>query len=110
MKITTTTRWEGDRLAAEIEEKLNGSIRAGLDLLLERSNAKAPEKSGDLKRSGKVRADQGVVIYTSEYAVIQHERMDFHHRRGGAKFLEKAMIESAREIMAILADSVRGKV
>lgn len=110
MKMICQTQWRGDKLAAKLAESLDSSVQESLDHLLGRSNDNAPEKSGDLKRSGRVNKmgpGEGEVVYDSEYARVQHERLDFHHDRGGAKFLEKAMIEESRTIFNMMANQVR---
>lgn len=48
----------------------------------------------------------GEVRFTEKYAAVQHERVDFHHPKGGeAKYLEKAALEKAEAVRQKLADA-----
>ncbi len=44
----------------------------------------------------------------SEYALIQHEAMDFHHTVGQAKYLETPVLGHAKSMPHRLATSLRG--
>jgi hypothetical protein len=95
-----------------MEHATDAGVKESLDHLLEASNRLVPVEEGDLQLSGQV-VDEGLgkgsVQYgttpeTAEYAVVQHERMDFHHPNGGqAKYLETAMVREARAMFQILA-------
>jgi hypothetical protein len=41
------------------------------------------------------------------YAVIQHERLDFKHRVGGPKYLERPLLAAAAGLRAAIAAAVR---
>ncbi len=43
------------------------------------------------------------------YAQVQHERTEFRHAEGGAKFLEKAIIEIQKTLVRDLARSIATK-
>lgn len=104
--ITTRLNWRGHEVIARLEVASNAGIEEGLGLLLRVAQSKAPKKSGDLIRSGHIRGD--AVVFDIVYAVIQHERLDFEHpREGGAKYLERAMLQCARLVLNILADWAR---
>ena len=60
--------------------------------------------------------DAGVIIAlvygtsepTSNYAVVQHERLDFNHPNGGqAKYLEQPLLAMADELTQELAEAVK---
>ncbi|WP_424448850.1 hypothetical protein [Microbacterium arborescens] len=76
--------------------KLEKSIQAGMRgagrAVLKRSRELAPKDSGDLHKGGSVAVDDLTmqVSYRGDYAVIQHENLDFEHDNGQAKFLETA--------------------
>lgn len=58
------------------------------------------ETRGDLRKSGKAsfETNKGFVSFggsiARDYAVIQHERTDFNHNEGEAKYLEKTFEEN----------------
>ena len=113
-------------------ERLNAVLRAaparavaGLSAALFRegneimsaSRELVPVDEGTLRGSGTVMAPQasvsGVEVEfgyggaASDYAVVQHERMDFRHASGGPKFLESPTLEAANGMGARLARTVR---
>lgn len=47
---------------------------------------------------------------SAEYALIQHERTDFHHRIGQAKYLETAVNQHVEDIPVILAQRVQAMI
>lgn len=80
---------------------------------------KSPVESGELESSmyvtlpeGQGRETRVEVGFTADYAIIQHERTDFVHQRGGPKFLERAGAERAAGFLQRVArrilDLVRG--
>lgn len=116
MRMTCSTKWNGGRITVDLQNATDEGVREGLDHLLAASRRLVPEEHGDLKASGTVVLEsrgKGSVQYgttpeTAEYAVVQHERLDFNHPRGGqAKYLEAAMTREARRIFQILAKAAR---
>lgn len=94
-------------ILSTVEKAAQDAMRkAGRDLL-KRSNELAPVDDRDLIRSGRVVVDDlsVTVRYTAPHAVFQHERLDYVHDDGGAKFLERASDEI--DIAAAVADAVR---
>lgn len=91
--------------------------------LLDASQQLVPVDTGALKASGQVTGDGPhtvAVSYgrqdgagrngadTADYAVIQHEALDYNHPNGGqAKYLEQAMHSAAPEILAAMAEQLR---
>ena len=70
----------------------------------------------DLRGSGRKKVTReagstvGAVGYGTKYGVIQHERLDYRHKRGQtAKYLERALGEASKDAAKIVADEV-GKV
>lgn len=108
-----TTVWTGHvdfNLAAE---RLLQAARAALEPaaadVLARSNALVPVNSGNLEASGKTSIeseDQAAIEYDADYAVIQHERTEWNHAHGQAKFLETALLDSGKTEQ-ILAEHIR---
>jgi hypothetical protein len=117
--------WEGAgeftaKLREYRENERKGAAR-GLSLAalltLRRSNRKVPHEEGDLERDGAASVDEeklraavsyGRSAHTRDYAIPQHERMDYHHDAGrSAKFLELAMAETARDGGELIAGEIR---
>lgn len=103
--ITTRMNWRGGEAITRLEIASEAGVNEGLQLLLRKAQSNAPFETGDLRRSGHVRGD--AVVFDIVYAVIHHERLDFEHKIGGPKYLERAMIECARLVLNILADRAR---
>lgn len=95
---------------AGVSAAITEAMQAGADLLLEKSNALAPVKDGDLRASGQsvahgARAEVG---YSAPYAIRQHEGLNFNHPRGGeAKFLETAFHAYSSQILDEVAQTLR---
>ena len=53
---------------------------------------------------------EGRVVYHLPYAVPQHEREDYAHRRGGARFLSGAAQESAGEAGEAISRALSGRL
>jgi len=84
------------------------------------SKALVPIETGKLMISGEVLepevTDSAVTIDlvygtsepTSNYAVVQHERLDFNHPNGGqAKYLEQPLLAMADDLTRALAETVK---
>lgn len=120
-----TFRLTGVQAMAKAMEKAakngrNGAVR-GLELgarqVLDVSNSQVPHEVGDLERDGAASVDSAMlkaaVSYgrnaeTAEYAVPQHERMDYRHDPGrNAKYLENAFNSEAGVVSQIIAEQTR---
>lgn len=65
---------------------------------------------GELRDSGKVEMvadDTAAISFNTIYASLQHERMDWHHTHGNAKYLERAMVETRPEQVEAIAKAIR---
>lgn len=92
-------------------------LELGTRLILDVSNDQVPHEEGDLERDGAASVDggtlRGAVSYgrdpeTAQYAVPQHERLDFRHDAGrNAKFLENAFNSEANAVGQIIAEQTR---
>lgn len=116
MKISFSSKWDSGKVVANVQNATDAGVKEGLEHLLQVSLRLVPEDSGDLRSSGKVVIEgrgKGSVQYgttpeTAQYALVQHERMDFKHPRGGqAKYLENAMTREAKRIFQIMAQAAR---
>lgn len=98
-------------------------VEAGGKVLLDASQPLVPVEHGPLKASGQVTKEGPttvVVSYgredhagdnganTSDYAIVQHERLDYNHPNGGqAKYLEAPMHSDAAAVLAAMAEPIR---
>ena len=82
-------------------------------ILLRHSLSEVPRDTGALAASGRIEtydSPGGRVVFDAPYAIIQHERTDFVHPKGGrAKFLENPAADSGvhREMLAEMAGALR---
>lgn len=88
--------------------------------VMDASGALVPVETGALMISGEVLepevTDSGVtvdLVYgtsepTSNYAIVQHERLDFNHPNGGqAKYLEQPLLAMADDLTQELAETAK---
>lgn len=47
------------------------------------------------------------IAFDTPYASLQHEHLDWHHADGEAKYLENALNETSKEVIAHVADRIR---
>jgi hypothetical protein len=76
---------------------------------LEKANDRRRADPGELKRSRYVRTEGASVAvgYSSYWAKWQHERLDYHHEVGQAKYLESAFNEGGDEALQKVAKRIR---
>lgn len=77
---------------------------------LKKANDQRRSDPGALRRSAYARVVDDVtaeVGFSEFYAGWQHERMDWHHEDGQAKFLEEPMATEKDETLQIMADRMR---
>lgn len=74
-----------------------------------------PHERGDLERSGRATVEEsgggvtGAVSFDTPYAVVQHERTDYRHKKGRrAKYLETPLNASKWKINEIIAAAIKG--
>lgn len=71
------------------------------------------EAQASVEEGGTINAVVGFGGPSAEYAIVQHERTDFHHRIGQAKYLETAVNGQVDEIAPTIAarvqDMIEGK-
>ncbi|HET6915298.1 MAG TPA: hypothetical protein VFH56_04345 [Acidimicrobiales bacterium] len=63
----------------------------------------------ELRKSARVDMEghTAAISFNTIYASLQHERMDWHHTDGEAKYLERTMNETRSEQVRIIADRIR---
>lgn len=92
---------------AKIKNKTySGILKASL-LVQRRAQQKTPVDTGILKASAYTNVDKatltGEVGFSTKYAVHVHENLEAHHPVGEAKFLERAVMESTKDILSIIS-------
>lgn len=92
-----------------------GLISAG-ELVLATSDAGAPREDNarhgvHMTETGFVRLEAALervaIGYTAFWALWQHEKLEYHHTVGHAKFLELALMELVAACMEIIAAEIR---
>lgn len=91
------------------------ATNAGAHVLLAKADPLVPEDTGKLRASGRVTqdGDRAVVSFSAiapdgyDYAAIQHERMDFQHEHGQARYLDQPMHEARTEVFEAVVEVLR---
>jgi hypothetical protein len=101
-----STRALGGALYREAEEIMADSkdkyVPVDIGVLRASGFVDLPEISGN-----RARVQLGYGGAAEEYAFVQHERLDFHHIVGQAKYLERPMLEAASGLESRLAADLR---
>lgn len=94
---------------ARIRAAASDGILASLEVIREDAENRAPLETGHMRNSANTAVDglEGAVGFDTDYAVIQHEALDFDHQDGEAKFLENAVIANRQVVGQIIAESIR---
>lgn len=90
----------------------SAAINRMLEDLLGKAQRDAPKEVGDLRASGTVEQSDpmtlvGQVVFASIYAAIQHERVDWQHDEGKAKYLEDHLKALLPGYERFIAEAVR---
>ncbi|MGW4695154.1 hypothetical protein ACWEO1_22560 [Kitasatospora cineracea] len=97
-------------------EAVRRAAAHGLELAMEHILAEAkkiaPLDEGTLERSGRARVDatrlQGIVSFSTPYAVRQHEELTWRHAPGRqAKYLEVPFFAQREVALALVAAEIR---
>ncbi len=95
--------------AQTMEKAIQKAALLAGEHILQESQRIVPLETGDLQRAGHVQQDGDTVTvgYSSPYAVVQHEELDYHHAPGrSAKYLEKPANASGPAIAQIFAQQL----
>lgn len=111
-----SSNWQLTSRTPEVLQAILKAAEQGVskaaDDVLDRSNEKVPTESGALRASGSVEA-QGLtadISYTAPYAVVQHEKTEYRHDDGQAKFLEQALLSSPDQVLQVIAAEIGGAI
>lgn len=108
-------KWYGDKAVARAAQAATQAVKTCAADLQGKSAAQAPVDTGDLRANCSVSPLQREgdtvwvkVGYDLPYAIVQHERLDFNHPKGGkAKFLEDPFNENAGKYNSFIQYAVR---
>lgn len=106
-----------ERAAIAAPPEVGASIRLEGERIAQEAQSLAPVDTGQLQASASVEGD-GMTDVTIEftataadgydYALIQHERMDYHHTQGQAKYLEQPFLEASAGLEIRLGAPLKG--
>lgn len=100
--ISTATEPQVERALKDVGEDL-----------LSKSRGLVPVDTGSLRDSGYSVVESGpmgpvlTVGYPKDYAVVQHEDLEFFHSKGQAKYLEQPFNENKGRFVEIVKDAGR---
>lgn len=88
-------QWNADYAIKAVTRATQQSTKDLMEEVKERAVEYAPERTGDLKKSARVQYGKSrtMVYFDATYALVQHEDLDFYHKVGGPKYLERAFNE-----------------
>ena len=101
-----TLEWKG---VAGLDKAIANGLQMAADALKDDAVHRSPDDSGELDASATAEVDgrEATVGFSSEYAVVQHERTDYRHDDGEAKFLENAAEAFPSQFEQILAEQIK---
>lgn len=98
-------------------EALAAGALIEMELMMAEAKGQTPVRDGILRDSGHVLPPEvdatsmeisaGFGGAASAYALVQHERLDFNHTTGNAKFLERPFLAKVPAIVGGMAASLR---
>lgn len=110
MSTSVVVEWDGESVKRAVTSAVNSGLNQAANLVLSRAKEIVPFDEGVLSASGSVdspRDLQARISFETPYAVVQHENLTYVHKNGRqAKYLETPVIESRRDIEAIVAREV----
>lgn len=113
--MATPTRVQWNTHAADnVQPAVTDGLLKWAGLVKTRSQDEVPVLTGELRSTATVSVEPAqmtaAISYDGVEAPIQHERMDYHHDNGNAKFLEGPLNATRREGLAALAAAVRHRI
>lgn len=108
--MAVSMRWNRGAFR-RVSAAADAALRAAAAHVEQVSNSRVPDLTGSLQASSRVSVDEGqgraVISYDDPAAVPQHERLDYHHDDGQAKYLESALASERGEVGRIIAARIR---
>lgn len=106
------------RIARRFPEKTKRALVMFGEKVMTRSKDEfVPVRDGILKNSGHVRPHKGKkigidLVYggpAESYALVQHENMEFQHKVGGPKYLERPLLEALPTFEEDMVKSIKAE-
>lgn len=103
--------WKGDTITLRGQRGAARGAQAGAEHVRDVSVRRAPIRTGRLRNSAHMTTDpetgQAAVSFGTDYAVYQHERMDYQHDDGEPKFLERSLASEQGAVARIMQAQIR---
>lgn len=111
MSVQFNIQWNGPAVSAEMTGRAVRGLNQAAAFLQARTVPRTPFDTGELRRSLIVQpaSPNSLVSKVSSnlvYAPRQHEELDYRHKYGEAKFLERAAYDNADQLQAIIANNI----
>ncbi|OOL31857.1 hypothetical protein GQ85_11025 [Rhodococcus rhodochrous] len=92
-----------------IRAAANDGLLDAAEVIKQDAIDRTPLETGHLRNSASTAVGhlEAAVGFDTDYAVIQHEALDYDHQDGEAKFLENAVIANQRTFAAIVGEAIR---
>lgn len=116
VSYSSSLKWEGDRIGRRVATAGARGINQALEFLRARSVPLAPLDQGPLRESASIvpavgsgngNVTEGMLVFDTPYAVVQHERMDYQHDQGQAKYLSEPAAEYDGVMKGMIAKAIR---
>lgn len=108
--------WHGEIKVpmAKIHRAANEGLKDAAEMVLALSDTRVPERTGQLRESGKVSTDpakmEAAVSYDTAWAVRNHEVMTLKHDDGESKYLENSFNQLRPVLSRHIAETIRRRV
>lgn len=98
-----------DALDHRVEAATPEALAMGMEHIREVAAPLTPIESGRLVGSAEVSVeeDRAALTWAGPYAHIQHERLDFRHEHGQAKFGETALLTGGPKAVEIVGEQIK---
>lgn len=104
--------WRGDIASKLIAQAATNGLNRAADYLLQETIPDVPELTGELEDSARTHKTNPTelasqVQFLKFTAVWQHERLDYRHKKGKAKFLSSNLRTHTRNIRDIVTQAIQ---
>lgn len=112
VQYTVKQEWHGGRVTTAVGIGGMRGVNKGAEYLKSRSVPLAPLDLGNLREAATIipatpYLAEAALVFDTVYAAIQHERLDYQHDDGQAKYVEEPMVQDQRIIQGIIAQEVK---
>lgn len=106
--MSSTFTWDDSITGAKLDAAIESGLRHAATVIRDESVERTPEDTGALRDSAgiDVGGREASVYYDEYYAPFVHEKLNNHHRRGQAKFLESALQSEADRALDAMASEM----